>query len=134
MNALNKAIIDLLLKTDNDFADAINGKLFYQEAPQTAGFPYCVFDYSRDEDDSDTEDAFRNFTVDFTFFDNAPSSLLINALQEKLEGVFNNSENTLIVQGWLVIQVTKTRTVNLGKNNRASSDVQSYIIELQKAR
>ena len=127
MNSLFTAIYNRFsATTTSGFYNDISGRLYHNNAPQGATFPYCVYFSVDDDNEIDFTDEREDFLLQFNIFSQNNSASQAGTLLESLKTMFDNC--SLTVTGWNHLQFLRDR---VHPNNDFSQvpPIQGYSIE-----
>ena len=79
----------------NTFYTAIGGRLYKDQAPQGATFPYCVYFSVSDVDELNFTDEQEDFLIQFNIFSLNNSATEAGTLLESLKTMFDNCNLTV---------------------------------------
>jgi len=86
----------------NDFKTAIGGRLYQEEAPERATYPYCVFDSIVNTEDDTFDTDMDDIIIQFSIFSEKSSSTEVHDAMTKLRALFKNS--VFAVSGGTVVR------------------------------
>ena len=127
MNSLFTAIYNRFsATTTSGFYNDISGRLYHNNAPQGATFPYCVYFSVDDDNELDFTDEREDFLLQFNIFSQNNSASQAGTLLESLKTMFDNC--SLTVTGWNHLQFLRDRVI---PNNDFSQvpPLQGYSVE-----
>ena len=136
MNLLFQSIYNRFsATTTTGFYNDLSGRMYLNNAPQEATFPYCVYFSVSDIDELDFGEEREDFLLQFDIFSQNNSALEAGDLLESLKTMFDNC--SLTVTGWRHLQFQRG---NIYPNNDLTQvpPIQGYSVEydvlLEKSR
>ena len=127
MNSLFQSIYNhFSATTTTGFYNDVSGRMYLNNAPQEASFPYCVYFSVDDANELDFSDEHEDFLLQFNIFTQNNSSLQAGNLLESLKTMFDNC--SLTVTGWRPINFQRDRIYS---NNDFTQvpPIQGYSVE-----
>ena len=127
MNSLFQAIYNRFsATTGSGFYNDVSGRMYHNNAPQEATFPYCVYFSVDDDNELDFSDEREDFLLQFNIYSQNSSALQAGTMLESLKTMFDNC--SLTVTGWNHLQCLRDR---IYPNNDFSQvpPVQGYSVE-----
>lgn len=94
--------------THNTFYTAIGGRLYLDEAPQGAIFPYCTMHIIAGSYDWQFKETFEDTLIQFSLFDFSPSAVTVENAFTNLKDLFDWC--TLSVSGYGFLYMRRGRT------------------------
>jgi hypothetical protein len=88
------------LTTSNTFNTAIGGRIYFDEAPQDATFPYCVYFMQDNVQDWTFNSNIENFIIQISLYSSDSSDLQMQDLYTKLVALLDYKSTTLTVSGY----------------------------------
>ena len=80
---------------------ALTGRLYRNQAPQGATWPYATWHLIADEDDDVLSTDNAVLTIQFNLFSDTPKTTEVSGLFQKLKALFNNCGATLTMSGYV---------------------------------
>lgn len=116
MNALFKAIYAYFIaEPHNDFYTAIDGRLYYGEAPQDCSLPYSVFFGVTSIPEDTFQEEIDNISIQFNNYSELSSPIEAGELQEKCRNLFDRA--TLEIVGSKDIKLIREFSTPPWKND-----------------
>lgn len=95
----------------NAFYDALNGRMFLDEAPAGAEFPYCVFMVVSGIPEKTFTEVFTDVLIQFSLFSSSSSALEIVNLYDYLKALYD--EKPFAIDGSTLVWMRETSVTTM---------------------
>ncbi len=136
INALKTGLYNLLTSGSNPFITACPKIFFVDDVSDvdSVTYPYTVYQFTPGKYEFDSGTDFVTMNVQFSIFDKqGGSSLNVGSMGSKLDTLLNNSEHSLTVSGYIILNVKRLNPpVDKITFSEHWMEIRDYKIEMQK--